>query len=70
MKLGLTKRQTEVLDVIRGLIDEHGYSPTYEEIGIAGNIKSLNNVKHFVDALSTRGHLVFRRASRRSIALL
>lgn len=70
MKLGLTKRQAEVLSAIRDLIEEKDYAPTYQEIGKRGGIKSLGNVKRFVDVLSDRGHLVFRRSGRRSIALL
>tara|TARA_R110000765_G_scaffold343574_1_gene433622 strand:- start:135 stop:347 length:213 start_codon:yes stop_codon:yes gene_type:complete len=69
MKMGLTKRQTEVLTTIRRLIDEKGYSPTYKEIGVAVGIASLSNVKWFVDTLAKRGHLVFHRGSGRSIAL-
>ena len=68
-KLGITKRQMEVLAVIRSLIDEHGYSPTYKEIARAGGIKSLGNVKHFIDTLSQRGHIAYQPYSRRSIAL-
>jgi len=56
--------------VIRSLIDEHGYSPTYEEIARAGGIKSLGNVKHFIDTLSQRGHIAYQPYSRRSIALI
>jgi SOS-response transcriptional repressor LexA len=70
MKLGLTKRQVEVLSIIRDLIEEQDYAPTYEEIAERGGIKSLGNVKWFVDVLSDRGHLVFHRAHARSIALL
>jgi SOS-response transcriptional repressor LexA len=70
MKLGLTKRQVEVLAVIRDLIEEKDYAPTYEEIAARASIKSLGNVKWFVDVLADRGHIIFQRSSRRSIALL
>lgn len=70
MTLGVTKRQAEMLKIIRTYIDEHGYSPSYVELADAMNIKSLGNIHDKVKALQERGHLEYRPGAPRSITLL
>jgi SOS-response transcriptional repressor LexA len=73
MKLGLTKRQTEVLEVIKDLIEENaarGYSPKYKEIAERGGIKSVSNVHRYVHVLKERGHLDRIERTPQSITLL
>ena len=70
MKLGLTKRQTEVLSVIRDLIAECGHAPTYEQICAAGDIRSLSSVHRYVYILRERGHLDLKPLAKQSIVLL
>ena len=68
--MGVTKRQAEMLAIIRTYIDEHGYSPSYVELADAMNIKSLGNIHDKVKALQERGHLEYRPGAPRSITLL
>lgn len=70
MTLGLTKRQADLLKIIRDYIDEHGYSPSYVELADAMQIKSLGNIHDKVRALQERGHLEYRPGAARSITLI
>mgnify|MGYP001329102095 CR=1 FL=1 len=53
----LSKRQQEVLDFIRGFIDQNKMPPTYREIGQALGIASTNGVADHVKALIKKGYL-------------
>ncbi len=64
MVAGLTARQKEVLDFISSQIVEHGYPPTFREIGAEFNIKSTNGVRSILTALERKGYV--RRSSRLS----
>lgn len=64
-----TKRQAQVLDFVRQYILDHGYSPTFEEIGAALGINSTNCVSGHLVALENKGYLVRRPGVPRSIAL-
>ncbi len=52
---GITKRQKEVFDFIFDYINDNGYSPAYEEIKEACNMKSRSQVYGFVKRLKDRG---------------
>ena len=68
--MALTRRQREVLDVIREFIEEHGYSPSLEEIGSALGLSSVATVHKHVTHLVDKG--LVRRAwnQNRSIELV
>jgi repressor LexA len=67
--MALTRRQREVLDVIRDFIDRQGYSPSLEEIGASLGLSSVATVHKHVTLLVDKGYV--RRAwnQNRSIEL-
>ena len=68
--MALTRRQREVLDVIRHFIDEHGYSPSLEEIGAALNLSSVATVHKHVTHLVQKGLVRRSWNQNRSIELV
>jgi repressor LexA len=67
--MALTRRQREVLDVVRKFLERHGYSPSLEEIGAELGLSSVATVHKHVSLLAEKGYL--RRAwnQNRSIEL-
>jgi repressor LexA len=55
--MALTRRQKQVLDVISALIDENGYSPSYEEIARELDLASLATVHKHITALVGKNYL-------------
>jgi repressor LexA len=55
--MALTKRQKEVVDFVCDFIDEHGYSPSYEEMAQGLNLASLATVHKHIQALESRNYL-------------
>ena len=55
--MALTRRQKDVLDFIAGFIQEHGYSPSYEEIAAGLELASLATVHKHISALTSKGYL-------------
>lgn len=55
--MALTKRQKEVLDFIADFVEEHGYSPSYEELAHGLNLASLATVHKHIQALESRNYL-------------
>jgi repressor LexA len=53
--MALTKRQKQVLDFIANFIDENGYCPSYEEIGL--DLASLATVHKHISVLETKSYL-------------
>jgi len=68
--MALTRRQREVLDVIRDFIARNGYSPSLEEIGAALSLSSVATVHKHVSHLVEKGYV--RRAwnQNRSIEIV
>jgi repressor LexA len=64
-----TKKQLELLEFIEQFISEHGYSPSYREIMVGCNYTSVATVALHVNSLISRGHLVKRDKSARSLEL-
>jgi len=64
-----TKKQKELLIYIEAFVSEHGYSPSYREIMAGLNYNSVATVALHVNNLITRGHLVKRDRSARSLAV-
>lgn len=63
---GLSPRQAAVLAYIERYIAEHGYSPSFKDIGGALGIRSTNGVNDHLRALQRKGYL--RRGEQKSRA--
>jgi len=68
--MALTRRQREVLDVIHGFIDEHGYSPSLEEIGVKLELSSVATVHKHVSHLVQKGFVRRTWNQNRSIEIV
>jgi repressor LexA len=68
--MALTKRQREMYDFIAQFVQEHGYSPSFEEIGQGMNLSSLATVHKHVTNLEKKGLLKRGYNRSRSIDLL
>ena len=65
--MALTKRQKEVLDYISSFVEQHGYSPSYEELAAGLNLASLATVHKHVSTLEAKDYL--RRSYNQSRSL-
>jgi repressor LexA len=65
-----TKKQRELLIFIDEFIRERGYSPSYREIMRSLNYNSVATVSLHVNSLISRGHLIKRGRSARSLEVL
>lgn len=65
--MALTKRQKEVLDYIADFIEQHGYSPSYEELAQGLDLASIATVHKHIQALESRSYL--RRGFNQSRSL-
>lgn len=59
-----------IIDAIRSLIREHGFSPTVREIAQATGIQSTQTVKFHLDALKRDRVIDFEPRSPRTIRLV
>jgi repressor LexA len=55
--MALTRRQKQVLDFIAGFLEQHRYSPSYEEIAQGLELTSLATVHKHVTALESKHYL-------------
>lgn len=67
--MALTRRQREVLDVIRGFIEKRRYSPSLEEIGAELGLSSVATVHKHVTLLVEKGYVKRAWNQNRSIEL-
>jgi len=67
--LKLTKRQTEVLELIRQNIEETGYPPTRVEIAERLGFKSANAAEDHIKALAKKGAIEIVPGASRGIRL-
>lgn len=65
-----TKKQKELLNFIDGFIKGYGYGPSYREIMRALDYKSVSTVAIHINGLITRGWLVKKDNSARSLVVL
>ena len=65
----LTARQRSVLMRIGEGIRQHGYPPTFREIGEKEGIQSTNGVRSILDALEKKGYITRHRYRSRAIEL-
>jgi repressor LexA len=68
--MALTRRQRQVLDVIQRWIEQHGYSPSLEEIGRELGLSSVATVHKHVTHLVQKGHVRRGWNQNRSIELV
>lgn len=65
--MALTRRQKEVMDFLSAFIEEHGYSPSYEEIAAGLGLASLATVHKHVQCLEAKQYV--RRSYNHSRSL-
>lgn len=65
----MSKKQKEILEIIKIFIKENGYSPTIREICRIANIKSTAAVHAHIKKLKAEGHITSGVDMPRSIAL-
>jgi repressor LexA len=68
--MAITRRQREVYDFISRFVTEHGYSPSFEEIGQGLELNSLATVHKHISNLEKKGLLTRDYNRSRSIDLL
>ena len=67
--MALTKRQKQVLDLVAKLVDENGYSPSYEEIARGMGLASLATVHKHITALVNKSYLKRGHNQSRSLEI-
>jgi SOS regulatory protein LexA len=67
--VALTKRQKEVLDFIASFVEEHGYSPSYEEVAAGLRLASLATVHKHISTLEAKNYLRRGYNQSRSVEL-
>lgn len=65
-----TKRQRELLNFVDTFIQGHGYGPSYREIMRALGYKSVSTVAIHIDGLISKGYLLKRDNSARSLEVV
>jgi repressor LexA len=68
--MALTRRQKQVYDFLAHFVEEHGYSPSFEEIGEGLGLSSLATVHKHVSNLEQKGLLKRDYNRSRSIDIL
>jgi repressor LexA len=68
--MAITKRQRQVYDFIHDFVQQHGYSPSFEEIGAGMGLSSLATVHKHVSNLEMKGLLKRDYNRSRSIDVL
>lgn len=66
----LTKRQGEILEFLKGWIEEHGYPPTRIEIAKALGFRSPNAAEDHLRALARKGAIEMISGASRGIRLI
>ena len=66
----LTKRQSDILQVIKEFIVNNGYPPTVREIGSILDLKSPATIQFHITKLAEKGYIKKGNAKNRTIELL
>ncbi|MSS12975.1 transcriptional repressor LexA [Bifidobacterium tsurumiense] len=66
----LTERQRKVLGAIRTHIAQHGFAPSFREIGEAAGLKSPSSVKHQLNVLEEKGLIRMNANKGRALELV
>jgi repressor LexA len=65
----LTQRQQQVLDLIVGHIERHGFPPSHRELMLALGVRSQLGILKHLRALEKKGHITCQQGSSRGITL-
>lgn len=66
----LSKRQQQILDVVKAKIKSDGFPPTIREIGHAVGLSSSSTVHSHLQVLAQKGYLENDKGSSRSLRLV
>jgi hypothetical protein len=66
----LTRRQTEILDMLRLSVADRGYPPTIREIGDAVGLASTGSVAHQLRELERKGWILRDSSSPRTLTII
>ncbi len=66
----LTKRQSDILKVLKKFIATHGYPPTVREIGKVLNLKSPATIHFHLNKLEEKGYIKKDEAKNRALEVL
>ena len=53
----MSKREKEILEIIKTFINENGYSPTVREICALSGLRSTSSVHQYIKRLKVKGHI-------------
>ena len=70
MPVTLYKRQRQIVDYLGQYIQQHGFSPTLQEIAEAINVSSLATIHEHLEALERKGVVKRYQGAVRGIELL
>lgn len=65
-----TKKQTELLEYLKGFISTHGYGPSYREIQKALGYGSVSTVAIHIEGLIKTGKVIKKDFSARSLEVI
>lgn len=68
-QLPLTKRQFEILNLIKSFISDNGYAPSYREIAFKLGLSSVATVAEYISVLEQKGYLSKEGSGARSLQL-
>lgn len=67
MKKTLTKKQDDVLNVIKKFINDNGYSPTVRELCELANLKAPATMHEYLKVLKNKGYITYCENKSRTI---
>ncbi len=70
MKRPLTRKQGDVLQVIKGHLNSNGRAPTITEMRSSLGVKSLRTVTQYLESLERKGYIMRRKNAQRSIEIV
>jgi len=62
--MNLTERQQEVLEILKGFIEENEYPPTLQELADLLDVKNLSGIRGHLLALEKKGFIKRDRTCR------
>ncbi len=65
----LTKKQKKIYDYVCSFLDNHGYAPSYREIGEYFGLSSVATIAEHINTLKAKGYLDLDPGHARSIQL-
>lgn len=65
----ISQKALNILKAIRDFQNEHGYTPTYREIGRRTGIAAVSNVAYWIDVLDQRGYATLEHYVDRGVKI-